>query len=151
MAMITTGTTSAAASEGATATTQGNFKPSLETGDHLTRDEFERRYNARPDIKYAELIEGVVYMPSPTRFERHGRPHGYVNWWLTSYEAATPGVLTGRNASVRLDSDNMPQPDAFLLVDPSGGFCLCMSTSSSYRLRNRLVSSGRSFSHHRLR
>ena len=33
--------------------------PPLESGDHLTRHEFERRYQARPDIKKAELIEGV--------------------------------------------------------------------------------------------
>ncbi|MCY4660113.1 MAG: hypothetical protein OXF93_09935 [Acidobacteria bacterium] len=32
----------------------------LENGDRLTRGEFERRYEARPDIKKAELIEGVV-------------------------------------------------------------------------------------------
>ncbi len=36
--------------------------PSLESGDHLTRDEFHRRYVARPDIKKAELVEGVVYV-----------------------------------------------------------------------------------------
>jgi hypothetical protein len=41
--------------------------PPLENGDRLTRREFERRYNAMPDVKKAELIEGVVYMPSPTR------------------------------------------------------------------------------------
>ena len=42
--------------------------PPLEQGDHLTRDEFERRYEAMPDLKKAELIEGVVYMPSPVRY-----------------------------------------------------------------------------------
>ena len=47
----------------------------LESGDRLTRTEFERRYEARPDIKKAELIEGVVHMPSPTRSASHGRPH----------------------------------------------------------------------------
>jgi hypothetical protein len=45
--------------------------PPLEGGDHLTRDEFERRYEAQPDIKRAELIEGVVYMPSPVRARSH--------------------------------------------------------------------------------
>jgi Uma2 family endonuclease len=60
-------------------------------------------------------------MPSPTRLRRHGCPHSRVNWWLTSYEAATPGVLSASNASVRMDVDNMPQPDAFLLIDPARG------------------------------
>src|SRR5579864_6622345 len=47
----------------------------LEPGDHLTRDEFERRYQAMPELKKAELIEGVVYMPSPVRWDRHASPH----------------------------------------------------------------------------
>ncbi len=38
--------------------------PLLHPGDRLSRAEFERRYLAQPDIKKAELIEGVVYMPS---------------------------------------------------------------------------------------
>lgn len=33
------------------------FLPPLESGDRLSRAEFERRYNARPDIKKAELID----------------------------------------------------------------------------------------------
>jgi hypothetical protein len=33
--------------------------PPLEAGDRLTRTEFERRYEAMPDLKKAELIEGV--------------------------------------------------------------------------------------------
>jgi len=120
MSIITAGTTEA--DSGLTGPRKkADCPPSLETGDHLTRFEFERRYNARPDIKYAELIEGIVYMPSPTRFERHGRPHSHVNFWLGLYEAATSGVLSASNASVRLDLDNMPQPDAFLLIDPARG------------------------------
>ncbi len=47
----------------------------LENGDRLSRGEFERRYEARPDIKKAELIEGVVHMPSSTRSSSHARPH----------------------------------------------------------------------------
>src|SRR5437016_896012 len=54
----------------------------LEPGDHLTRDEFERRYDAMPDLKKAELIEGVVYMPSPVRFNQHAGPHFDLVTWL---------------------------------------------------------------------
>ena len=32
--------------------------PPLQNGDHLTRDEFERRYDAMSGLKRAELIEG---------------------------------------------------------------------------------------------
>ncbi|QFS44803.1 hypothetical protein GXM_02278 [Nostoc sphaeroides CCNUC1] len=42
--------------------------PPLESGDRLIRPEFERRYNAMPNLKKAELIEGVVYVASPLHF-----------------------------------------------------------------------------------
>src|SRR5262249_33252195 len=82
---------------------------------------FERRYEAMPHVKKAELIEGVVYMPSAVRYRPHGRPHFQLIGWLAAYEAATPGVEGGDNTSVRLDLDNEPQPDALLLVDPAHG------------------------------
>jgi hypothetical protein len=74
-----------------------------------------------PGLKKAELIEGVVHMPSPVRFQHHSSPHFKVIGWLVQYQAATPGVEGGDNGSIRLDLDNMPQPDAFLLVLPSHG------------------------------
>ena len=95
--------------------------PPLGNGDRLSRAEFERRYDAMPHLRKAELIEGIVYMPSPVRLRLHGRPHGHLNWWLTSYEARTPGVVLGDNSTVRLDLDNEPQPDVLLLVDPALG------------------------------
>jgi Uma2 family endonuclease len=95
--------------------------PPLENGDRLSRAEFERRYMAMPDLKKAELIEGVVYMPSPVRLRRHGRPHFHLVTWLGIYETATPGVIGADNASVRLDLDNEPQPDAVLFIDPTHG------------------------------
>jgi hypothetical protein len=55
--------------------------PPLNSGDRLTRAEFERRYHAHPEIKKAELIEGVVYVPSPIRFEKHSEPHGHLITW----------------------------------------------------------------------
>jgi Uma2 family endonuclease len=87
----------------------------------LTRDEFERRYAATPDVKKAELIEGTVYMPSPVSQKRHSNPHSHVVTWLGLYEAATPGVEMGADPSLRLDMDNEPQPDALLMVKPQHG------------------------------
>ncbi|MBS1252352.1 MAG: hypothetical protein MAG451_01391 [Anaerolineales bacterium] len=95
--------------------------PSLESGDHLSRAEFERRYEAHPEIKKAELIEGVVYVATPVRFEQHGRPHSDVMGWLSVYRAATPGVLVGDNATLRLDEDNEPQPDAMMRLEAALG------------------------------
>jgi Uma2 family endonuclease len=95
--------------------------PPLEPGDRLTREEFERRYEAMPRVRKAELIEGVVYMPSPVRHRRHGRPHFRLISWLGAYEAETPAVEGGDNSTARLDLANEPQPDALLLVDPDCG------------------------------
>ena len=95
--------------------------PPLENGDRLSREEFERRYDAMPGLSKAELIEGVVYLPSPVRLRQHGRPHAHLVHWLVSYEDATEGVIVADNASVRLDLANEPQPDAALLIDPGWG------------------------------
>ena len=88
----------------------------LENGDRLPRCEFEQRYLARPDIKKAELIEGVVHMPSPVR-ATHAEKHGDLLAWLRVYSASTPGVAVLDNATVRLDLDNEPQPDVLMRIE----------------------------------
>src|ERR1043165_7477610 len=93
----------------------------LETGDHLTREEFERRYQAMPDVNKAELSEGVVYMPSPVIHKQHGKPHFDFIGWLAVYVAATPGTEGGDNSSLKLDMKNEPQPDAFVIIRPECG------------------------------
>ena len=95
--------------------------PPLKHGDRLTRDEFERRYEAMPHLKKAERIKGVVYMPSPVRIDLHGRPHAQIMAWLGAYWIATPGVDLADNSTVYLDSDNDPQPDALLRIEPAQG------------------------------
>src|SRR5262245_37211044 len=95
--------------------------PPLQNGDRLTRDEFERRYEAMPELKKAELIEGVVHLPSPVKQSQHSKPHGSVVGWLFFYSARTPGVEFGCEATVRLDLDNEPQPDACLFILPGHG------------------------------
>ncbi len=95
--------------------------PPLENGDMLSRGEFERRYTAMPHLKKAELIEGIVYMASPLRFEPHAEPHANLIIWLGTYKIATPGVRLGDNPTVRLDLDNEPQPDTVLFIDAEYG------------------------------
>jgi len=95
--------------------------PVLCAGDVLTRDEFERRYAAMSQLKKAELIEGVVYMPSPVRFDAHGHPHALLAGWLAAYSESTPGVQCGDNTTVRLDLDNVPQPDLLLRIAGARG------------------------------
>jgi Uma2 family endonuclease len=96
-------------------------RPVLESGDRLTREEFHRRYCERPDIKKAELVEGVVYVASPLRFDVHAEPHAGVVTWLGTYTARTSGVRLGDNATVYLDAENEVQPDAILWRDEPGG------------------------------
>lgn len=95
--------------------------PPLNPGDRLTRAEFERRYQAHPEIKKAELIEGVVFMPSPVRYTQHGKPHFNVIGWLSAYQAATPGISGGDNVTVKLDNENEAQPDVLLRIPAEKG------------------------------
>lgn len=94
--------------------------PPLQNGDRLRSREFLRRYEGMPELKKAELIEGIVYMGSPVS-ATHGEPDGLVHTWLGLYAAHTPGVRFFPNTTVILDTDNTPQPDACLCLDVSRG------------------------------
>jgi Uma2 family endonuclease len=93
-------------------------RPRLETGDRLTRAEFHARYCARPDIKRAELVGGIVHVASPERFNVHGDQQTMVVVWLGAYAARTPGVKSGISASIFVDDESEVQPDAFLFRQP---------------------------------
>jgi Uma2 family endonuclease len=96
--------------------------PPLQNGDRLTRAEFERRYEAMPWLKKAELIDGVVYVGSPVRMTAHGRQESRLTAWLGLYSANTPMTDFGTNATVRLGpDDNEPQPDVQLRIDERAG------------------------------
>ena len=95
--------------------------PPLENGDRLSRAEFARRYTAHPEIKKAELVEGVVYMASPVRAQQHGIPHSSINGLFMLYCAATPGLRMADNSTLRLDHDNELQPDVAVWLDESLG------------------------------
>ncbi|WP_084639681.1 Uma2 family endonuclease [Geitlerinema sp. PCC 9228] len=95
--------------------------PILESGDRLSCQEFERRYHHMPQLKKAELVEGIVYLPSPLRYYQHGKSHSQMVAWLEIYAAATPGLEVADNATIRLDSKNEPQPDVLLRLDENLG------------------------------
>ena len=95
--------------------------PPLQMGDHLSAAEFERRFDAMSELKKAELIEGIVYMPSPVSIDHHGEPHTAINGWLFVYQAYTPGTQAADNSTVRLDDRNEPQPDVLLRILPAHG------------------------------
>jgi Uma2 family endonuclease len=89
------------------------YIPRLENGDRLTVPEFERRYEAMPDEKKAELIEGVVYLSSPVS-TRHGDAHAMLAGWLSAYASKHPGLQASAESTIRLDADNEFQPDLHL-------------------------------------
>jgi Uma2 family endonuclease len=95
--------------------------PLLHNGDRLDVETFLRRYNAMPDLKKAELIDGVVYMSSAVSIN-HGGPHGILITWLGMYRMATPGIELLDNTTVILSlGENCPQPDGCLRVLPGYG------------------------------
>lgn len=93
-----------------------NRIPPLDAGDRMTRHEFHRRFTMHPEIRKAELIEGVVYVPSPIRFEQHGEQANNMGTWLGVYKARHPNEVRSSNeTTVQLDLDNEPMPDLCLL------------------------------------
>jgi hypothetical protein len=95
--------------------------PPLRDGDRLSRDEFERRFDAMPDLKRAELIEGIVYTCSRVPHLQHGEPHLDLIGWMGGYQAYTRGVEGGVSPSIRLDMENEPQPDGVLFLQRNRG------------------------------
>jgi Uma2 family endonuclease len=96
------------------------MSPPLESGDRLSREEFHSRFCQHPEIKKAELVQGVVYVPSPTRFGVHGHQQKLLVLWLGAYELRHPSVRCGFDATVFLAPDSEVMPDAFLfLLEPS--------------------------------
>ena len=93
----------------------------LESGDHLTREEFHRRYCARPDINRAELVEGIVWVGGRVRAREHGEPHAHVLGWLGWYLAQHPGLRGASAPTVILDERNEVQPDAVVWWEKPGG------------------------------
>lgn len=94
--------------------------PSLVPGEHLDQKTFHARYEAMPKPVRAELIGGIVIMPSPMK-KRHGKSQTWLSRWLSEYQTATPGTETCGNASTILGDDSEPQPDGSLLIEPQCG------------------------------
>jgi Uma2 family endonuclease len=94
--------------------------PPLEQGDHLDQKTFHARYKATPEKFKAELIGGIVYVPSPLK-ARHGQHHGRMMGWLGCYQAETPGTEFFDNTTTILGAESEPQPDGCLSILPESG------------------------------
>jgi Uma2 family endonuclease len=92
----------------------------LYPGDHIAdRREFHRLYEQMPGVR-AELVGGVVYMPSPVS-TRHCELTDLVTVWLWGYREATPQVRAAAGPTIFLRPDSEPQPDACLYLLPEYG------------------------------
>jgi Uma2 family endonuclease len=97
--------------------------PPLVDGQRLGRAEFHRRYEAMPPRTRAELVGGMVHMPSPMSAD-HGESTPDVSLWLGLYRRRTPGVRQADGATLILGEFGEPQPDALLRIEPErGGSC----------------------------
>jgi Uma2 family endonuclease len=94
--------------------------PALVEGQRLDQPTFHERYEAMPPGTRAELIDGVVFMPSPLG-PGHGRAHTPASYWLVHYAGETPGVEALDNTSTALGPRSEPQPDLMLRILPEFG------------------------------
>jgi Uma2 family endonuclease len=94
--------------------------PPLEAGQRLDQPAFHERYEAMPPGTRAELIGGVVLMPSPMRRD-HGVTSRDVSGWLSQYQRFTRGVLGADNVTAILGDFGEPQPDCILFLPKALG------------------------------
>lgn len=94
--------------------------PPLEAGQQLDQPTFHARYQAMPPGTWAELIGGVVHMPSPL-FDDHGGSGEDVSFWLGHYRRFTPGLRGSANASTILSGNREVQPDHQLRIPHERG------------------------------
>ncbi|MYC21942.1 MAG: Uma2 family endonuclease [Caldilineaceae bacterium SB0662_bin_25] len=96
-------------------------RPPLASGDRLSRAEFHRRYSLYPEIKKAELVDGVVIVGA-TVYAQHSEIHADFSTILGFYRAHTSGLRVADNQSVIVDDQNEIQPDLCVRFKvPSGG------------------------------
>ena len=94
--------------------------PPLEPGQRLDQPTFHARYEAMPPSTRAELIGGVVYMPSPLSND-HGDTSFDVIGWLGHYKRLTRGIRGGDSTTTILGNFGEPQPDCILYIPEALG------------------------------
>ena len=93
--------------------------PELHDGDRMSREEFLWRWEQIPELKQAELIDGVVYLASPVSFP-HSEYQVLFAALLTHYaRASKAGFRVGTNTSLTL-AGSVVQPDVVLVRNAIG-------------------------------
>jgi Uma2 family endonuclease len=93
--------------------------PQLVTGMRMTPEEFLATWEQLPDLKHAELIDGVVYVSSPVSFD-HSEPQNAYAVLFGIYCLHTPDCQSGFEATWSMVG-SIPQPDVFLRRRPAHG------------------------------
>jgi len=91
----------------------------LAPGDRMELKEFLERWDQLPELKFAELIDGVVYMPSAVSL-----PHGDFDRLAGSvfgYYRLRSGICSGSTNATWLMRESAPQPDLALYLQPEYG------------------------------
>jgi len=91
----------------------------FESGDCMSREEFLARWEQMPEVNKADLIDGVVYMPSPVS-KTHGRFDAPFHILMERYAEATPGCEWLPNVTW-LMLESAPQSDIALYILPEYG------------------------------
>src|SRR3954464_5834068 len=84
--------------------------PPLRDGQRLDRATFHERYEAMPPSTRAELIGGVVHMPSPLSNDR-AEANVPPIIWLDHYIEFTPALRMAINATTFLGDEGEAQSD----------------------------------------
>jgi hypothetical protein len=93
--------------------------PLLHAGDRLTRDEFMARWERMPELKFAELLRGVVYLPERGTLAQ-GKTRSFLAYWTLMYKIQV-GCVEALSCPTWLMLDDVPQPDLVLRVPPELG------------------------------
>lgn len=125
------------------------LQPELHNGDRMSGDEFMRRWEETPELKKAELIEGVVHL-ALLASNPHSAYEAFFGAWLTYYAvAAKQDLWIGSNPTLKLEG-SVVQPDVALVrgrTSLKGGYLneipelvveVCYS-SKSYDLGQKLA------------
>jgi len=90
--------------------------PPLVPGQRLDQPTFHERYLAMPPETRAELVDGVVHMPSWLLSYEHGNRDDSIGGWLFQYRRRTKGVSGAANATTILGPFSEVQPDRQLRI-----------------------------------
>ena len=103
--------------------TRAETRTTLENGAVMSRREFHALYSECEAYEGVELIEGVVYLPSPVKIEGHNREQALALRWLMEFQETNAlAVEAVGGGSVLLDGKNEPIPDAMMYYLRPGRF-----------------------------